>query len=144
MTTAGRSVASVLADAQRRCGVIPTDTNSSSQTPSCSGVGPAGGKSSSAWIGSNDLLERLSRLALTDRTQIPGLPPVTTVVERSEPMGTRFVATEEYRTWFTSQYGLARDEVAPPQAGVVQPDPSNGTRRLAVTQRSLDQFRKAP
>ena len=74
----------------------------------------------------NDILERLLRLADPDRPKPENQPPITTFVVRSEPMGERYVATEEYREWFCRTYGVVRDEVAQPQAGTSEPDQGDG------------------
>ncbi len=76
----------------------------------------------------DDITGRLLRLADPDRPIPENQPPITTFVVRSSPVGDITCATEEYRAWFCRTYGVARDEVAQPEARASQPDQVPGNK----------------
>ncbi len=76
----------------------------------------------------DDIEARLLRLADPGRPIPENQPPITTFMVRSTDVGEIYVATEEYRQWICRTYGVARDEVAQPEARTSEPDQVPGNK----------------
>ena len=88
----------------------------------------------------DDITGRLLRLADPDRPIPENQPPISTFVVRSSPVGDITCATEEYRAWFCRTYGVARDEVAQPEARTSEPDQVPGNKGQPSS-RELSRFK---
>jgi len=104
-----------------------TTIRSSTPTHSSSGNGRAGGAACSPSGGTNDLFERLARLAVTERPA--DAPPMETYTTTPGPHGDVVSATPEYIRWFRRTYPAAGRADSPGlQAPGVAPQ---GARRQA-------------
>ena len=98
---------------------MPTTTfRCSTPTRSSNGSGRAGGDAFSPSGGTDDLFERLARLAVTERPA--GAPPMETYSTTPGPYGDVVSATPEYVRWFRRTYPAAgradSARVSPPGA----------------------------
>ena len=121
------SVADRFLKAAQRAGVPTTTIRCSTQTPSSNGSGGAGGAACSPSGGTDDLDERLARLAVTERPA--NAPPMETYTTTPGPHGDVVSATPEYIRWFRRTYSAAgRADSSGLQASGAAPE---GARRQA-------------